>query len=123
MKKICPKCSRELDTDKDFCVLCGTSYKNEELDNKIKEKLKKENKEEFKQDDKESPEKKESNIIPIILYGLGILILGPFVLGAYILLSMFGIDNINDSIELTVIVILFLLLIVGFVTSINKRKK
>ncbi|MBQ1551648.1 MAG: hypothetical protein IIZ67_06055 [Bacilli bacterium] len=75
MIKKCPKCYRELDTDKDFCVLCGESYKNEELDKKIDKKIEKEEK--IKEENKE--EKEESSIVPIIVYGFATLIFGSLV--------------------------------------------
>ena len=75
MIKKCPKCYRELDTDKDFCVLCGESYKNEELAKKTNEKIEKEEK--IKQENKE--EKEESSIVPIIVYGFATLVFGSLV--------------------------------------------
>ena len=76
MIKKCPKCYRELDTDKDFCVLCGESYKNEELDKKIDKKIEKEEK--IKEENKEE-NKEESSIVPIIVYGFATLVFGSLV--------------------------------------------
>lgn len=79
MIKKCPKCYRELDTDKDFCVLCGESYKNEELAKKTNEKIEKEIiKEEINEESKEE-NKEESSIVPIIVYGFATLVFGSLV--------------------------------------------
>ena len=121
MIKKCPKCNRELDTNKDFCVLCGESYKNEELDNKIKEKIIEEQKEEIKEENN-----KETSIIPIIIYGLAIIIIGPFVFGILFLVSMFGADPnevlLNNPL-LLIIVIVLILLALGIILLLRKDNK
>ncbi len=126
MIKKCPKCNRELDTNKDFCVLCGESYKNEELDNKIKEKIIEEQKEEIKEEIKEE---KQSVVIPIIIYGLAIILLGPLLSGILFFLSLANLD-VNDVsynnpllIILLIIVTIAVLGIILLLRKDNNQKK
>ena len=112
MIKKCPKCNRELDTNKDFCVLCGESYKNEELDNKIKEKIIEEQKEENK-----------SVVIPIIIYGLAIILLGPLVIGILSFLSLASMDVNEVSYKHPLLIILLILVIVSVIGIIILLRK
>ena len=122
MIKKCPKCYRELDTDKDFCVLCGESYKNEELDKKIDKKIEKEEK--IKEENKE--EKEESSIVPIIVYGFATLIFGSFVFIINLSTSCFSvIDSTGPAkkpplwIALEVLVVICF---IGVIIAIANRK-
>ena len=118
MKRKCPKCNRELDPNKDFCVICGESYKNKDLDIKTKEQLEK-----YKDND-------DLDVITIIIYGLGIILLGPFVLGIIFLVSIFGVnpDKVLLNNPILIVLLLFIsILIIGIVLSFikdnNKEKK
>lgn len=122
MIKKCPKCYRELDTDKDFCVLCGESYKNEELDKKIDKKIEKEEK--IKEENKE--EKEESSIVPIIVYGFATLIFGSLVFIINLSTSCFSvIDSTGPAkkpplwIALEVLVVICF---IGVIIAIANRK-
>jgi uncharacterized membrane protein YvbJ len=121
MIKKCPKCYRELDTDKDFCVLCGESYKNEELDKKINKKIEEER---IKEENKE--EKEESSIIPAIIYGLGALILGPFVFIINIAVNFFsnldGGSKPNTPLLWIVLEVIVGICFIGAIVSLVSRK-
>ena len=120
MIKKCQKCNRELDTNKDFCVLCGESYKNEELDNKKKEKIIEEQKEEIKVEIKEE---NKSVVIPIIIYGLAIVLLGPLLLGILSFLSIASMDVNEVSYKHPLLIILLILVIVSVIGIILLLRK
>lgn len=126
MKKVCPKCHRELDTFKDFCVLCGADY-NDDPETKAKERLLKAQQEEKQKELEKNEDDQEDKpgIIPAIVYGFVVVLLLPFAFFMQIFFTLFSLDNpgMDTPPIMKGIYIVLLLFLVAFFVVISGNKK
>ena len=120
----CKNCGKELDPNKDFCFFCGASYKNKELDNKIKKDLNKENVE----------EKQVDNVITII-FGIVLFLSVSALISFYIFFEVLNVFTIggtggffaNIKLVLPIVIVLLIFIVISIyglvTTTINNTKK
>ena len=92
MIKRCEKCNTEMDTDRDFCIVCGNFYKTiDNSDEKNKIEQNKIDEVETKQVvDANSPEEEKSNPLSFIIYLLAFIVISPFIYACLIITSVGG---------------------------------
>ncbi len=91
MIKRCEKCNTEMDTDRDFCIVCGNFYKK--IDNSNEENIEEQKKieeVEIKQVVETNPtEEEKSNPLSFIFYLLAFMVISPFIY-AFLLITSVG---------------------------------
>ena len=110
----CKNCGKELDPNKDFCFFCGASYKNKELDNKIKKDLNKENVEEKQE------EKQVDNVITII-FGIVLFLSVSALISFYLFFEVLNVFTIggtggffaNIKLVLPIVIVLLIFIVIS----------